>query len=282
MSDQFSGFHGVVIPGTLRDSIFVLEGVLEQQTGLNPTEIMVDTTGTSDIIFGLFWLLGYQFSPRLADAGEAVFWRIDKEADYGVLNEVSRGQLRPEKISTHWDDMMRVAGSLKMGTVHASELIRSLLKSDRPSSLAQAIIEAGRINKTIYLLNYIDDEDYRRRILTQLNRGESRHAVARAICHGQRGEIRKRYREGQEDQLGALGLVTNAVVLWNTIYMQSALEHLQGTIEIKEEDEARLSPLGYGHLNVLGHYSFTLAEHVRKGNLRPLNETPNKYDPNLE
>lgn len=141
MSDQFSGFHGVVIPGTLRDSIFVLEGVLEQQTGLNPTEIMVDTTGTSDIIFGLFWLLGYQFSPRLADAGEAVFWRIDKEADYGVLNEVSRGQLRPEKISTHWDDMMRVAGSLKMGTVHASELIRSLLKSDRPSSLAQAIMK---------------------------------------------------------------------------------------------------------------------------------------------
>ncbi len=71
----------------------------------------------------------------------------------------------------------------------------------------------GRINKTLYLLNYIDDEDYRRRILTQLNRGESRHAVARAICHGQKGEIRKRYTDGQEDQLGALGLVTNAVVI---------------------------------------------------------------------
>ena len=59
--------------------------------------------------------------------------------------------------------------------------------------------------------NYIDDVDYRRRILTQLNRGEGRHAVARIICHGQRGEIRKRYRDGQEDQLGALGLLTNAV-----------------------------------------------------------------------
>ena len=104
---------------------------------------------------------------------------------------------------------MHIAGSLKLGTVQASELVRSLLKSDRPSSLAQAIIDAGRINKTLYLLNYVDD-DYRRRILTQLNRRESRHAVARAICHGQRGEIRKRYREGQEDQLGALGLVTNA------------------------------------------------------------------------
>ena len=271
VSDQFSGFHGIVIPGTLRDSMFVLEGLLEQQTGLNPTEIMTDTTGTSDIVFGLFWLLGYQFSPRLADAGEAVFWRIDKDADYGTLDDLARGSLNPEKIYQHWDDMMRIAGSLKLGTVQASELIRSLLRSDRPSSLAQAIIEAGRINKTIYLLNYIDDEDYRRRILTQLNRGEGRHSVARIICHGQRGEIRKRYKEGQEDQLGALGLVTNAVILWNTIYMQSALDHLQQSITINKEDEARLSPLGYGHINVLGHYSFTLAEQVKKGKLRPLN-----------
>ena len=122
---------------------------------------------------------------------------------------------------------MRMAGSLKLGTIHASELIRSLLRSSRPSGLAQAIMEVGRVNKTLYLLNYIDDEDYRRRILTQLNWGEGRHAVARAICYGQRGEIRKRYREGQEDQLGALGTVTNAVVLWNTLYMQEALSHLR-------------------------------------------------------
>ncbi len=70
--------------------------------------------------------------------------------------------------------MIRTAGSLKLGKVQVSVLVRSLLKSERPSGLTQAIIEVGRINKTLYLLNYIDDEDYRRRILTQLNRGESR------------------------------------------------------------------------------------------------------------
>jgi TnpA family transposase len=273
ISDQFSGFHGIAVPGTLRDSIFILEGLLEQQTGLNPTEIMTDTAGASDIIFGLFWLLGYQFSPRLADAGAAVFWRIDKDADYGVLNDLARGCVNTKRIEQNWDDMLRIAGSLKLGTVQASELIRSLLKSDKPSSLAKAIIEVGRINKTLYLLNYIDDEDYRRRILTQLNRGEGRHSVARIICHGQRGEIRKRYREGQEDQLGALGLVTNAVVLWNTIYMDAARNHLETkSILIKEEDEARLSPLQYGHINVLGHYSFVLSEKVVQGELRPFNE----------
>ncbi len=272
VSDQYSGFHGIVIPGTLRDSIFVLEGLLEQQTGLNPVEIMTDTAGTSDIIFGLFWLLGYQFSPRLADAGEAVFWRAEKAANYGALDKLARGCVDLSKIESHWDEMMRVAGSLKLGTIHASELIRSLLRSTRPSGLAQAIMEVGRVNKTLYLLNYIDDEDYRRRILTQLNRGEGRHAVARAICYGQRGEIRKRYREGQEDQLGALGLVTNAVVLWNTLYMQEALSHLR-SIEEGPEDEhiARLSPLMHGHINMLGHYTFTLPEDILKGELRPLN-----------
>ena len=271
VSDQFSGFHGIVVPGTLRDSIFVLEGLLEQQTGLKLVEIMTDTAGASDMVFGLFWLLGYQFSPRLADAGESIFWRVDKTADYGVLDELARCYVNTERIEQNWDDMMRIAGSLKLGTVQASELIRSLLKSDRPSSLAQAIIEAGRINKTIYLLNYMDDEDYRRRILAQLNRGEGRHAVARAICHGQRGEIRKRYREGQEDQLGALGLVINALVLWNTIYIQAALDYLkQQGKDVKEEDEARLSPLCHKHVNMLGHYSFSLAEQVMKGKLRPL------------
>ena len=104
-SDQFTGFHGVVVPGTLRDSIAVLVGLLEQQTSLRPRELMTDTSGYSDVVFGLFWLLGYQFSPRLADG---------------------------------------------------------------------------------------------RRILTQLNRGESRHSLARAVFHGRRGEVRQRYREGQE------------------------------------------------------------------------------------
>ncbi len=273
VSDQYSGFHGIVIPGTLRDSIFVLEGLLEQQTSLKPTEIMTDSAGASYMVFGLFWLLGYQFSPRLADAGEAVFWRVEKNANYGMLDELARGCINPRRIEQHWDDMMRIAGSLKLGTVHASELIRSLLKSERPSGLAKAIIEVGRINKTLYLLNYIDDEDYRRRILTQLNRGEGRHSVARAICHGRRGEIRKRYREGQEDQLSALGLVTNAVILWNSIYMQAALDHLRlQSLEIRKEDEARLSPLVHGHINMLGQYSFTLADNVLKGELRPLNQ----------
>ncbi len=67
----------------------------------------------------------------------------------------------------------------------------------------------------------------RRSTTIQLNRGEGRHSVARAVFHGKRGELLQHYREGQEDQLGALGLVLNMMVLWNTIYIEVAFNRLR-------------------------------------------------------
>jgi TnpA family transposase len=166
---------------------------------------------------------------------------------------------------------LRVAGSLKFGTVSATEIMRVLQRGNQPSTLAKAIGELGRIAKTLYLLNYVDDEDYRRRILTQLNRGESRHRLARAVFHGRKGEIRQPYREGQEDQLSALGLVVNVIVLWNTLYMDKAVKSLQaGGSIVNDEDLARLSPLGNAHINMLGHYFFELPQEIQKGEMRPL------------
>ncbi|HIA54817.1 MAG TPA: Tn3 family transposase [Candidatus Melainabacteria bacterium] len=270
-SDQFTGFHGIVIPGTIRDSLYVLDGLLEQQTTLRPTEIMTDTAGYTDTVFALFWLLGYQFSPRLADIGETRFWRIDPDADYGAFNSLSRHQVNTELIAQNWDDLLRVAGSLQSGMVSASEFIRTLRSSQRQSTLSRAFTELGKIIKTIYLLSYIDDDSYRRRILTQLNRQEGRHALARTIFYGQRGELRQRYREGQEDQLGALGLVVNATILWNTMYLDRTLSHLRATGRtLNPEDTARLSPLQHGNLNVLGRYHFNLPEPVKQGHFRPL------------
>jgi hypothetical protein len=131
--------------------------------------------------------------------------------------------------------------------------MRMMQISDRPTRLAQALAEFGRIDKTLYVLTYVDDENRRRSTLHQLNRGEGRHSVARIIFHGKRGELRQRYREGQEDQLGALGLVTNIVVLWNTIYMDAALSQLRREgYPVGDEDAARLSPLVHDHINVLG------------------------------
>jgi TnpA family transposase len=270
LSNQFSGLNDITVPGTLRDSLILLAVVLEQQTNLQPTQIMTDTGAYSDVVFGLFRLLGYRFSPRLADVGGTRFWRIDPRADYGLLNTVSAHHINLQKIAPHWDDMLRLAGSLKLGRVPATGIMRTLQAGDRPTRLAQAIAEYGRIDKTLHTLTYIDDEAKRRATLTQLNRGESRHSVGRAVFHGKRDELRQHYREGQEDQLGALGLVLNMIALWNTIYMEAALNQLREEgYPVLGGDVRRLSPLLHEHINMLGRYSFSMPDAVAKGELRP-------------
>jgi TnpA family transposase len=271
VSNQFTGLHAITVPGTLRDSLVLLSVVLEQETELRPTQIMTDTGAYSDIVFGLFRLLGYRFSPRLADVGGTRFWRIDSDADYGSFNHIARQKVNLELIAQHWDDLLRLAGSLKLGKISPASIMRTLQIADHPTRLAQALAEFGRIDKTLHMLTYIDDEDKRRDTLIQLNRGESRHSLAREVFHGKRGELRQRYREGQEDQLGSLGLVTNVIILWNTIYMEAILKQLRKEgHQVLDADVARLSPLIYGHIHMLGRYSFAMPEAVARGELRTL------------
>lgn len=148
-SDQYTGFHGFVIPGTVHEGSYLLAGLLEQQTRLRPLEVMADTAAYSDIIFALFWLLGYQFSPRLADVGEMRLWTIDSAPDYGPLTPLARHRINVNLITTNWDDILRVVGSLHLGTIGLVELLRTMQGSGKLSTLARAIGELGRIIKTL-------------------------------------------------------------------------------------------------------------------------------------
>src|SRR4051794_38972690 len=98
---------------------------------LEPAEVMTDTAAYADTVFGLFWLLGYQFSPRLADIGDARFWRIDRTADYGPLDSLARHRVDVELIRRNWEDLLRLAGSLKLGRIHAGAIMRVLQAKDR-------------------------------------------------------------------------------------------------------------------------------------------------------
>ena len=102
---------------------------------------------------------------RLADLDEARFWSIDRHADYGPLTGLAANKINLKLIAEHWDDMLRIAGSLQMGTVKASDLVRSLHAGSRTSRLTAALAELGRIAKTLHLLAYVDSEEYRRAIL---------------------------------------------------------------------------------------------------------------------
>jgi TnpA family transposase len=275
LTDQFAGLHAIVVPGTLRDSLMILDGLLELAPPGDggPTVIITDQASYSDQIFGLFWLMGYQFSPRPAGLPDQRFWRIDRDADYGPLDRLARHRLNPGLIAEQWEDILRVAGSLSTGTVRPSELLRVLQGGGRPSRLGRAIAELGRIAKTLHLLAWVDSEQLRRETAVGLNRHEGRHSVARIMFHGNEGQLRQPYREGQEDQLGALGFALNALVLWNAQYLDDAIAQLRAAgHQITDEDLQRLSPLQHAHIKILGHFPFTLPHELIDGRRRQLRE----------
>ena len=120
----------------------------------------------------------------------------------------------------------------------------------RRNALSVALQEYGRMIKTIFILRYLEDEQYRRRIETQLNKGEALHALREFLFFANKGTIRRKQEEEQTNQAGCLHLLTNAVVVWNTVHMAAAIEQLkrEGYL-VLEEDIAHLSPARYEHIN---------------------------------
>ncbi len=271
ITDQAVGIAGMVVSGTPRDSLHLVDLIYRQDGGTRPEVIISDTGSYSDIVFGLLPLLGFDYRPELADLPDSKLWRIDPSADYGPLNAAARGQIDLTAIEQNWPDILRIVASIHTGAVSAHDVIRMVTRNGRPTRLGNALAQYGRIHKTIHVLSYVDDEPYRRQTKGMRNLQEGRHDLARHVFHGGKGELRQAYREGMEDQLGALGLVLNCITLWNTVYLDDALAQLRADgYPVNDADVARLSPYMRRHINIHGHYTFRLPELA--GQRRPLSD----------
>jgi TnpA family transposase len=261
VNDQAVGLGGVVVAGTPRDSLHTIDVIYSQDGGQRPEVIVTDTASYTDVVFGLLHLLGFSYRPQLADLPDQKLWRVDPAADYGPLDAAARGKVDLGAIRRHWPDILRVVASVHTGTVTAHDALRVLSRDGHPTPLGAAVAAYGRIFKSLHVLTYVDDEPYRRDIKAMRNLQETRHDLGRHVFHGQKGELRQRYHTGMEDQLGSLGLVLNCITLWNTVYLNAALESLRARgYPVLDDDVARLSPFMRRHINVHGHYSFLLPE----------------------
>jgi TnpA family transposase len=174
-------------------------------------------------------------------------------ADCGAFQEAARGRVDLARIERHSEDIPRIIRSVHTGADRAYDVIRMLSRDARPTPLGDAIAHWRRIAKTLHILRLADEPGYRRQIRVQANLQEGRHALARKIFHGRAGQLYQRYQDGMEDQLGPLGRVMNALVLFNTRYMDAAVTQLRADgHEIRDADVARLSPFVRHHVNMLG------------------------------
>ncbi|TMR30345.1 Tn3 family transposase [Actinomadura geliboluensis] len=259
--------------GIVRDSLHMVDVIFGLDGGELPEIVVSDTGSYSDVVFGLLELLGISYRPALADLPDQKGWRIDEGADYGPLNTFARGKIDLRKIRRNWNEVLRVVASIYTGAVRAYDVVTMLQRDGHPTALGEAIAAYGRIFKSLHILAYIDvDETYRRDIKHVRNLQEGRHALARKICHGKKGELYHRYERGLENQLGVLGLVLNCVVLWTTVYLDAAVAQLKAQgYPVREEDMARLSPFVSRHLGVHGAYSFVLPD-LSPGAIRDLRD----------
>ncbi|KMP41772.1 transposase, partial [Bacillus cereus] len=177
---------------------------MHHETDLNIEEHYTDTAGYTDQIFGLTHLLGFKFAPRIRDLADSKLFTIDKASEYPKLEAILRGQINTKVIKENYEDVLRLAHSIREGTVSASLIMGKLGSYSRQNSLAIALREMGRIEKTIFILNYISDESLRRKIQRGLNKGEAMNGLARAIFFGKQGELRERTIQHQLQRASAL------------------------------------------------------------------------------
>ena len=160
---------------------------------------------------------------------------------------------------------------MKLGWVTASLLVQKLQAHPQQNVLAAALQEYGRLARTLDIIHWYAHTEDRRRFLRQLNKGEALHDLWAALVIANKGQLRQRRGETLTHQALCLNLVTNAVIVWNTVYMAAAVEQLKHEgVPMHDGDLAHVWPTRYAHINMYGKYRFNVEEaHARKG-LRPL------------
>ena len=271
ISDQYAPFHTKVVNVGVRDSTYVLDGLLYHESDLRIEEHYTDTAGFTDHVFALMHLLGFRFAPRIRDLGDTKLYIPKGDATYDALKPMIGGTLNIKAIRAHWDDILRLSTSIKQGTVTASLMLRKLGSYPRQNGLAVALRELGRIERTLFILDWLQSVELRRRVHAGLNKGEARNALARAVFFNRLGEIRDRSFEQQRYRASGLNLVTAAVVLWNTVYLERAANALRGNGHAVDDALLQyLSPLGWEHINLTGDYLWRSSAKIGVGKFKPL------------
>lgn len=271
-SDRYATFWVNIISSNARDALHIIDGIHYHETDLCISEHYTDTAGYTDQVFGLSHLLGFKFAPRIRDIADLQLFSISKLDEYKCANikDLIQGKINIKVIRENYEDVLRLAHSIKEGIVSGSLIMSKLGSYARQNALATALREMGRIEKTIFILEYIMDKAFRRRIQRGLNKGEAMNALARAIFFGKRGELRERELQDQLQRASALNILINAICVWNTRYLEKTIEHLKIRECLDEELLKHISPLNWAHINFLGEYSFDVRNIPRNDELRPL------------
>jgi len=270
ISGRHAPYHSVAIPPS-GEAAHVIDGLLYHEADMTIATHHTDGGGVSDHVFGLAHPLGFRFAPRIPNLAERRLYAFEPASRWPALAPFIAGRPDDKLIAAHWDDVLRLTASVRTGVVSASLMLKRLGNYPRQNGLALALREIGRIERTLYTLDWLEQPQLRRQATAELNKGESRNALARAVCFHRLGQLRDRSIEALRHRASGLTLVTAAIALWNTVYLGRALDALRRRGEIVPDALlAHLAPLGWQHINLTGDYLWDADDPPASDGFRPL------------
>jgi len=271
VSDQHGPYNVRVMSATSHEAPYVLDGLMHHGTGLRIGTHYTDTGGASDHVFILCAMLGFRFCPRLRDFPDRRLACIEPITVYRDLLPILGRRIKVDVILEHWDEILRLVASLRAGTVLPSAMLKRLAAYQRQNKLDLALQELGRIERTLFMLDWLESPQLRQLCQAGLNKSEQRHALAQVICTFKQGRIADRGQDAQQFRASGLNLVIAAIVYWNSTYLADAIDHIrtQGKA-VSAELLAQTSPLSWEHIGFSGDFLWDRAA-ATAGRRRPLN-----------
>ena len=255
VSDQFGPFATQTIPATVNEAPYILDGLLMTDAGQKIREQYADTGGFTDHVFAVTALLGFQFIPRIRDLPSKRLYLFDPAACPKELKGLIGGKIKERLIMANWPDILRSVATMASGAMPPSQLLRKFASYPRQHELAVALREIGRVERTLFIIDWLLDADMQRRAQIGLNKGEAHHALKNALRIGRQGEIRDRTSEGQHFRMAGLNLLAAIVIYWNTKHLglADASRRREG-LDVSPNLLAHISPLGWAHILLTGEY----------------------------
>lgn len=266
VSDQHAPYHVRVISASTHEAPYVLDGLLHHGSSLLLAEHYTDTGGATDHVFALCAMLGFRFCPRLRDFPDRRLASIGPTSAYPALASLMGKRIRADVVREHWGDILRLVASLKAGHAMPSVMLKKLAAYERQNQLDLALQEVGKVERTLFMLDWLENPELRQRCQAGLNKSEQRHQLAQALYTFRQGRVADRSHEAQEYRASGLNLVIASIVWWNSTYMADAVAHLHQTgEEVPDHLLAHTSPVGWEHIAFSGDFLWDRAAAIPPG-----------------
>jgi TnpA family transposase len=258
VSDTYIALFSSFIACGVWEAIYILDGLLQNRSEIRPDTLHADTQGQSEPVFGLAYLLAIRLMPRIRNWKDLTFYAPSERfavEQIAHMRDLFGGTVDWPLIETHLPDIMRVALSISQGKIRSSTILRKLGTYSRKNKLYVAFCELGRVVRTLFLLQFLNDEELRRTINAATNIVEAWNGFVQWVAFGGDGVIRQNNREEQRKIIRYNHLVANLVVFHNVVSMTRVLQDLiDEGYPVTPEILAHLSPYKRDHLNRFGHY----------------------------